>query len=187
MRHLKSGRKLKRTASHRKATLSSLSASLIHHKKIKTTVAKAKETRMVVEKLITRAKNAVQKEADAKMKDVTARRVVFSFLRDRKAVSTLFNDIAQKVATRPGGYTRVVKLGRRHGDGAELAVIELVDYNTGQEKAVAKPAATKQRTRKKGEPKTRPAKAESKQEPQAASAKSPDSSESQPKDSATKA
>ncbi len=187
MRHLKSGRKLKRTASHRKATLSSLSVSLIQHKKIRTTVAKAKETRMVVEKLITRAKNAVQKETGATMKDVHARRIVFSFLRDRQAVSTLFNDIAQKVSTRPGGYTRVVKLGRRHGDGAELAVIELVDYNTGQEKAVAKPAAAKQRARKKGESKTRPAKAESKQEPQATSAESSVSSGSQPKDSSTKA
>ncbi|MBI4428398.1 MAG: 50S ribosomal protein L17 [Ignavibacteriales bacterium] len=141
MRHLKSGRKLKRTSSHRKATLAALSASLIQHKKIWTTAAKAKETRMFVEKLITRAKNAVAHEGDGKLKNVHARRQVFAFLRDRAAVSTLFNDIAPKVANRPGGYTRVVKLGRRYGDGAELAVIELVDYNTGQEKAAAKPAA----------------------------------------------
>lgn len=96
---------------------------------------------MVVEKLITRAKNAVAQEGDGKLKNVHARREVFAFLRDRVAVSTLFDEIASKVANRPGGYTRVVKLGRRFGDGAELAVIELVDYNTGQEKSTAKPAA----------------------------------------------
>ncbi len=133
MRHLRSGRKLKRTASHRKATLSALSVALINHKKIRTTAAKAKETRMVVEKLITRAKRAVARETDGKPKEVHARRETFSFLRDHKAVSLLFNDIAPKVASRPGGYTRVVKLGQRQGDGAELAVLELVDYNLAQE------------------------------------------------------
>ena len=152
MRHLNSGRKLGRTHSHRKATLSALSVSLIQHKRIRTTTAKAKEARMVVEKLITRAKRAVQKETEGKPKDVHARREVFAFLRDRAAVSTLFNDIAPKVATRAGGYTRVVKLGRRHGDGAEVAVLELVDYNTGQEKATTKPAA-KATARKKTEKK----------------------------------
>lgn len=105
---------------------------------------------MVVEKLITRAKNAVLKEADAKMKDVHARREVFAFLRDREAVSTLFNEIAGKVASRPGGYTRVVKLGRRQGDGAEVAILELVDYNTGQEKAAPKPKAKAAAGRKRG-------------------------------------
>lgn len=140
MRHSVSGRKLKRTHSHRRATLAALSVSLIHHKKIRTTVAKAKEARMFVEKLITRAKNAVAKESGAKTKDVHARREVFSFLRDRGAVSTLFNEIASKVASRPGGYTRVIKLGRRLGDGAELAMIELVDFMTGQEKDASKQA-----------------------------------------------
>jgi len=135
MRHGKSGRKLGRTASHRKATLSSLSVSLFRHKRITTTVAKAKETRMVVEKLITRAKNAVAGETEEKGKNVHARRHVFSLLRDRDAVTTLFNEIAPKVATRPGGYTRVVKLGRRLGDGAEMAIIELVDFNVAGEKA----------------------------------------------------
>lgn len=149
MRHLNSGRKLGRTASHRKATLSALSVSLIQHKRIRTTTAKAKEARMVVEKLITRAKRAVVRETDGKQKDVHARREVFAFLRDRTAVSTLFNDIAPKVATRPGGYTRVVKLGRRLGDGAEVAILELVDYNTGQEKAAAKTAAKATATKKK--------------------------------------
>ncbi len=149
MRHLVSGRKLKRTHSHRRATLAALSVSLIQHKKIRTTMAKAKEARMFVEKLITRAKNAVAKEAGATMKNVHARREVFAFLRDRGAVSTLFNEIAAKVATRPGGYTRVVKLGRRHGDGAELAMIELVDYSTGQEKQAAKASKPDTKKRKK--------------------------------------
>ncbi len=155
MRHSKSGRKLKRTASHRKATLSALSVALITHKKIRTTVAKAKETRMVVEKLITRAKNAVARETTGKEKDVHARRETFSFLHDRKAVSSLFNDIAPKVATRPGGYTRVVKLGQRQGDGAELAILELVDYNIAQEASAQKQSgkASKPR-RRRGAPKT---------------------------------
>lgn len=98
---------------------------------------------MVVEKLITRAKRAVLQEQDGGVKNVHARRHVFSFLRDREAVQTLFNEIAPKVAARPGGYTRVVKLGQRPGDGAEIAVLELVDYNVGQEKAAAKTAAKK--------------------------------------------
>ena len=156
MRHRKSGRKLGRTASHRKATLSSLSVALIRHKKIRTTTAKAKEARSVVEKLITRAKRAVEKEGEAKPKDVHARRVVFAFLRDREAVTTLFNEIAPKVGTRAGGYTRVVKLGRRLGDGAEVAILELVDYNTGQEKAAAKPKAKATAVRKRGPKKGKP-------------------------------
>lgn len=132
MRHRKSGRKLKRTASHRRATLSALSTALLRHKKIMTTVAKAKETRMVVEKIITRAKNAV---ADGSvLKGVAARREVYRFIKDRSVIKELFSEIAPKVADRPGGYTRVVKLGQRRGDGADVAIIELVDYNMGQEK-----------------------------------------------------
>jgi large subunit ribosomal protein L17 len=142
MRHGKKGRKLKRTRSHRKATLSALSVSLIQHKKIQTTEAKAKETRRVVERLITRAKRAVLNEGEGKPKNVHARRQVFSFLRDREAVKTLFNEIAPKVGSRPGGYTRVVKLGQRYGDGASLALIELVDYNAANvERATANIAA----------------------------------------------
>lgn len=150
MRHLKAGRKLKRTASHRKATLATLSSSLILHKKIRTTVAKAKETRMFVEKLITRAKRAVARETDGAAKDVAARREVFAVLRNRSAVSELFKEVAPKVLNRAGGYTRVVKLGRRLGDGAELAVLELVDFSVGTtatkkkkttEKAVTAPTA----------------------------------------------
>ncbi len=150
MRHRKSGRKLGRTHSHRKATLSALSAALIRHKKIRTTTAKAKEARSVVEKLITRAKRAVENEGEAKPKDVHARREVFAFLRDREAVTMLFNEIAPKVASRAGGYTRVVKLGQRQGDGAEVAVLELVDYNTGQEKAAPKAKAKTVAGRKRG-------------------------------------
>ena len=154
MRHLKSGRKLKRTASHRKATLSALSVALITHKKIRTTVAKAKETSMVVEKLITRAKNAVARETTGNQKDIHARRESYSFLRDWKAVTSLYDDIATKVATRPGGYTRVVKLGQRQGDGAELAVIELVDYNLAQEPSAQKQASKSSKPRRKrGAPK----------------------------------
>ena len=154
MRHQNSGRKLKRTNSHRKATLAALCTALIVHKRIKTTVAKAKETRMFVEKIITRAKNAVAAETTPDKKDVSARREVFAALRNRAAVTALFADIAPKVASRSGGYTRVVKLGRRLGDGAELAVLELVDFNVGQEKALAK-AAKKSTSRKKAASKTK--------------------------------
>jgi len=153
MRHQNSGRKLNRTASHRKATLAALCTALIVHKRIKTTVAKAKETRMFVEKIITRAKNAVANETAPDKKNIAARREVFAALRSREAVSSLFKDIAPKVAARPGGYTRVVKLGRRLGDGAELAVLELVDFNIGQDKAAAK--AAKKSSRKKGTVKTK--------------------------------
>ncbi|MBM4167955.1 MAG: 50S ribosomal protein L17 [Ignavibacteria bacterium] len=150
MRHLKSGRKLGRTRSHRKATLSSLSTAVIAHKRITTTLAKAKETRTVVEKLVTRAKRAVASEGEGQTKNVHARREVFSFLRDRKAVTTLFNDIAPKVASRPGGYTRVVKLGQRRGDGAQLALLEFVDFNVGQSKTTkTQPKAAKSAQRKK--------------------------------------
>ena len=157
MRHQNSGRKLNRTASHRKATLAALCTALIVHKRIKTTVAKAKETRMFVEKIITRAKNAVANETTPDKKNIAARREVFAALRSREAVSSLFKDIAPKVATRPGGYTRVVKLGRRLGDGAELAVLELVDFNVGQDKAAAK-TAKKSAPRKKGTVKTKKSK-----------------------------
>src|SRR6266705_5678562 len=108
MRHRKSGRKLKRTASHRKATLIALSTALIRHKKIRTTVAKAKETRMFVEKLFTRAKNAVAK--DGATKDLHARRQIARSIKDREIVKALFSEIAPKIAARPVGYTRVVKL-----------------------------------------------------------------------------
>ena len=158
MRHRKSGRKLKRTASHRRATLGALSTALLRHKRITTTVAKAKETRMVVEKLITRAKNA-SATTDAPATAVHARREVGRLIKDREVIGELFGAIAEKVATRPGGYTRIVKLGQRYGDGAEMAVIELVDFNTGQEKAEKKatPAA-------KSKKQARPSKSKKKEE-----------------------
>lgn len=157
MRHRKAGRKLKRTASHRKATLSALSTSLIKHKKIKTTLAKAKETRMIIEKIITRAKNAVATEGEKK--NVHARREIARYIKDRAAVKELFTEIAPKVASRPGGYTRVVKLGQRFGDAAEVAVLELVDFNTGQApaKTTAK-AKAKEEKQEKQEKKEKKAK-----------------------------
>lgn len=145
MRHRKAGRKLKRTASHRKAMLSNLSTSLLRHKRVTTTLAKAKEARMLVDKLITKAKRANANENKAA--GVHARRIVARIVNDRSVVKELFTEIAPKMAERKGGYTRVVKLGQRHGDASEVAVVELVDYNTGQaekkqkpEKAEAKPA-----------------------------------------------
>lgn len=119
MRHLVKGRKLGRTPSHRKATLASLSVALIKEHRIVTTVPKAKELRTFVEPLITKAKE-----------DSTHnRRQVFSKLNDKGAVSHLFDEVAQKAKDRPGGYTRVIKMGYRSGDDAHMAVIELVDYN----------------------------------------------------------
>ena len=153
MIHGRSGRKLKRTASHRKATLAALSTSLLRHKKIRTTLAKAKETRMVVEKIITRAKRAVAKEGSGGAKDIHARREVSRFIHDKDVVKMLFGEIATKVAQRAGGYTRVVKLGRRFGDAADIAVLELVDYNTGQDetKPAVKPKRARRTPRKKVE------------------------------------
>ena len=119
MRHNNKGRKLGRTASHRKATLEAISSALLKYKRIRTTVAKAKEARMFVEPLITKAKE----------NSVHARRYVAKFIKDREIVKELFSEIIPKVGERPGGYTRVVKLGKRLGDAAELAILELVDYN----------------------------------------------------------
>jgi large subunit ribosomal protein L17 len=168
MRHRKSGRKLKRTASHRRALLSSLSTSLLRHKRITTTLAKAKETRMVVEKLITRAKNAMAQK-DAPAVAVHARREVGRLIKDREVIGELFSAIVDKVGTRPGGYTRIVKLGQRKGDGAEVAVLELVDFNTGKETAEKTPEKKKSTQPKKfkkasGKGKTEKAKADKKGE-----------------------
>ena len=153
MRHRKSGRKLGVTASHRKSMLNALCTALIRHKKIRTTVAKAKETRMFVEKILTRAKNAVAAEGDKK--NVHARREVARAIHDRAVVKELFNEIAPKIANRAGGYTRVVKLGQRFGDGAEVAILELVDYNTGEPptKKETKAKEAKEEAKKKKEKK----------------------------------
>jgi large subunit ribosomal protein L17 len=144
MRHRKSGRKLKRTASHRRALLANLSTSLLRHKRIVTTVAKAKETRMLVEKMITRAKHAAV-EGTTPAAAVHARREVGKLVKDRTVIKELFTTIAEKVATRPGGYTRIVRLGQRPGDGADVAVLELVDFNTGQAAPEKSPAPAKKK------------------------------------------
>jgi large subunit ribosomal protein L17 len=129
MIHRRKGRKLKRTASHRKALLSNLAVSLIKSKKIITTVAKAKELRIVVEKLINKSKK-ISNNKEAKPEDIVhQKRIVYKFLKDRSAIKTLFDEIGPKVSERQGGYSRILKLGKRYGDAAELAVIELVDYN----------------------------------------------------------
>jgi large subunit ribosomal protein L17 len=133
MIHRRKGRKLKRTASHRKALLSNLSVSLIKNKKIKTTLAKAKELRVYIEPIINKSKKAYLAN-DNTSYGIHARREVNRFLNDRGAITTLFNEIAPKVAERNGGYTRVLKMGRRFGDSAEMALIELVDYNLEQAK-----------------------------------------------------
>jgi len=120
MRHGKKINHLGRTDSHRKAMLSNMATSLILHKRITTTLAKAKALRVYVEPILTKGKN-----------DTThSRRIVFSYLQDKDAVTILFREIAEKIASRPGGYTRIIKLENRLGDNAEMAIIELVDYNT---------------------------------------------------------
>lgn len=119
MRHGKKFNHLGRKTAHRKAMLANMACSLIEHKRINTTVAKAKALRVFVEPLITRSKS-----------DTTHnRRVVFSYLRDKFAVTELFREISVKVADRPGGYIRIIKLGNRQGDNAPMAMVELVDYN----------------------------------------------------------
>ena len=125
MRHNKKFNHLGRTASHRSAMLSNMAVSLIKHKRITTTLAKAKALKKFVEPLITRSKN-----------DTTnSRRVVFRYLQDKEAVSELFKEISVKIGDRPGGYTRVIKLGFRKGDAAPIAFIELVDYDENMAKA----------------------------------------------------
>ena len=143
MRHAKVGRRLSRSASHRKALLSALSTALIKHKRIRTTTAKAKETRRIIEPIITRARNAYLREQSGETIDVHARREIAKFIRDKEAVRMLFSEIAEKVGTRAGGYTRVLKLGHRIGDGAEMAVIELVDYNEAQDSKQRKERAAR--------------------------------------------
>jgi large subunit ribosomal protein L17 len=155
MIHRRKGRKLKRTASHRKALLSNLSVSLIKNKKIQTTLAKAKELRGYFEALVTKSKKAYSARESKKEYSVHLMREVNKFLNDKGAVKTLFDEIAPKVIDRPGGYTRVLKMGRRQGDSAEIALIELVDYNLEQaeqktkEKTAASESEKKPKTTKK--------------------------------------
>ena len=160
MIHRRKGRKLKRTASHRKAMLSNLSASLIKSKKVNTTLAKAKELRIYIEPIINKSKKAYLSKDDSSY-NVHLRREVNRFLNDRVAVKELFDEIGPKVSERNGGYTRVLKMGRRIGDGAELALIELVDYNMEQAKKTETPAEDSE-TQKK--PKSKKTKKETKTE-----------------------
>ncbi len=140
MRHNKKFNHLGRKAAHRKAMLANMASSLIVHKRISTTLAKAKALRMYVEPLITKSKD-----------DTThSRRVVFSYLQDKEAVSELFREIAAKVADRPGGYTRILKTGNRLGDNAEMCIIELVDYNEAMLAAKEEAAAPKKRRSRRG-------------------------------------
>src|ERR1700749_2242515 len=141
MRHGDKINNLGRTASHRRALLSNLAIQLITHKRIVTTLAKAKSLRTYVEPLITKAKDNTTHQ----------RRVVFSYLQDKEAITELFDTIAAKVAGRPGGYTRIIKLGARVGDNAETAMIELVDFNENYGKGKGEAAtATGKRTRRAG-------------------------------------
>ena len=142
MRHNKKFNHLGRTADHRKAMLTNMAISLIKHKRITTTLAKAKALKKFVEPLITRSKNDT----------TTSRRVVFRYLQDKYAVTELFKEISTKVADRPGGYTRIIKLGIRKGDAAEMAFIELVDYDENMAKT-PKAAAKKTRRSRKAAPK----------------------------------
>ena len=120
MRHGKRFNHLSRKAPHRKSMLSNMASSLILHKKIETTVAKAKALRKYIEPILTRSKS-----------DTThSRRIVFSLLKNKESVTELFNNVSEKIAARPGGYTRIIKTGFRLGDNAEMCIIELVDYNT---------------------------------------------------------
>ena len=137
MRHRKKFNHLSRKAPHRKAMLANMASSLIIHKRITTTTAKAKALRSFVEPVITRSRE-----------DSThSRRIAFKHLRDKEAVSELFRDVAGKVGERPGGYTRIIKIGNRLGDNADMCIIELVDYNENMlaEKAAAKPKTTRRR------------------------------------------
>jgi large subunit ribosomal protein L17 len=138
MRHLKDTKKLGRTSSHRKAMLANLVASVFEHKHVRTTTAKAKVARSMVDRMITHAKKNT----------VAARRLVFSKLKRRDIVKILFDEIAPKYATRNGGYTRVLKLGRRVGDGAELSILELVGFE-GLQVEKQQAAAEKRMERKK--------------------------------------
>jgi large subunit ribosomal protein L17 len=138
MRHGKKFNHLGRTSSHRAALLSNMASSLILHKRIETTVAKAKELRKYVEPMITRSK----------VDSTNNRRVVFSYLQNKEAIKELFSIVSEKVADRPGGYTRIIKLGNRLGDNAEICFIELVDFNETMLAAAAEKATKTRRSRR---------------------------------------
>ena len=137
MRHNKKFNHLGRTADHRRALLANQAISLIMHKRITTTLAKAKELKKYVEPLITKAKED----------STNARRVVFSYLQNKEAIKELFGPVAEKVGDRPGGYTRIIKLGFRQGDSAQICFIELVDFDPEMAKADTKKKATRRSRR----------------------------------------
>jgi large subunit ribosomal protein L17 len=145
MRHGKKINHLGRTASHRGAMLSNMASSLILHKRITTTVAKAKALRKYVEPLITKAKDNT----------THSRRVAFSYLQDKTAIQELFGPVAEKVGTRPGGYTRIIRTGYRLGDNAETCLMELVDFNELMLKDATPAKAKAKRTRRAGKPKAK--------------------------------
>jgi len=145
MRHGNKNNNLSRTASHRKALLMNLGCQLITYKRITTTLAKAKALRTYIEPLITKTKNTASKEAI-----MHNHRIVFSYLNDKAAVKELFTVVAPKVAARPGGYTRIIKLGARVGDNAEIAMIELVDFNEIYGKGISAAAEPAKKTRRAG-------------------------------------
>ena len=140
MRHGKKDNHLSRTHSHREALLTNLASSLILHKRIETTVAKAKELRKYVEPILTRAKDDTYQN----------RRVVFQYLHNKETVKELFGVVADKIADRPGGYTRIIKLGNRAGDNAETCLIELVDFNETLLAAAVEQKATRTRRSRRG-------------------------------------
>jgi large subunit ribosomal protein L17 len=139
MRHNKKFNHLSRTKAHRDALLANMTISLIMHKRIFTTLAKAKALRVYAEPLINRAKEDT----------MANRRLVFSYLQNKEAIKELFNDVAQKIADRPGGYTRILKTGNRLGDNAKTCFIELVDYNEAMLKEKQEAKAKTRRSRKK--------------------------------------
>ena len=159
MRHNHSGRKLKRTASHKRALMANMATSLFEHKRLVTTVAKAKELRPFAEQLITRARNAYKTEqAGSTGLDVHSRRMVGRYIRNKAVLQELFDTIAPLVAERDGGYTRIVKLGNRRGDTAPEAVIELVDWSNPQDGRVS--SKTRKTKTSKPKPMASPKKAE---------------------------
>jgi len=167
MRHGKRFNHLSRKAPHRKSMLSNMASSLIIHKKIETTVAKAKALRKYVEPLLTKSKS-----------DTThSRRSVFSHLQNKESVSELFNNISEKISLRPGGYTRIIKTGNRLGDNAEMCIIELVDYNSLllEEVAPQKKSTRRRRKKKSSEPAktTKPAAKDKKDEKKKSESKKP--------------
>lgn len=154
MRHGKKVNHLGRTSSHRKALLMNLAVALITHKRIKTTLSKAKSLRVYVEPLLSRGK----------VDSTHNRRIVFSYLQDKESITELFGPVASKIGDRPGGYTRIIRLGERFGDAAEMAMIELVDFNELMLGETKTGGAKKKRTRRSGGAKAAEAKPEAKKE-----------------------